>query len=470
MPTIASLAVNVVANTAPFAKGMQTARAEAKLLEASIGTLKGIVAGFEATVAAGFTLHGLKSTAEEMDKITKTAAKLGVSAESMSALDYAAQRSGASFEDLSKAIQMMERNIASGKADKYLADIGINVNEIKRLHAEQQFLAIADKVKSLGNEAQRTNDIMGIFGKGGMGVGRMLMEGGQGIQELMDRAKELGLTFDEEMGKKAEDANDAMLSLQSSLKGLARTLVSELGPAIASSADGLANLIAMKDLQMTGGAGELKGNFFDAMFGKMSDQEFQKFYQQQGNARKQAGGLSDLLIGQYGLTRDQVNVDAMDSAVTRRMDSIIANIQQKQADMGVTTGIDGGGNMLGMMTMMGMNFGMAGMEKFPGMFQLPELDPAQVAKISAAVNESAMANQMQEAVKGGRSFGPAFGAFGQEAGTAEAFRQERRTAMSAKGDDVATKHFEEAKQQTKVLNKIDTDLKAIEKFEVVNIA
>ncbi len=467
--TIGSLAVNVVANTAGFASGMAKARAELKLFSAGVNAVKGTMTGLGAGLVAGFTIHGLKSTAEEMDKITKHAAKLGLSTEALSALDFAAGRSNASFESLAKALQMMERNLGSGAAAQYLKDLGLNIENVRRLSPDRAFLVIADKIKGLGDEARRTNDIMGIFGRGGADIGNLLLEGADGIQSLMDRARELGLAFDEQMGQKAEAANDALLDLQSAVKGLARELVVTLGPALTSALTGLADLIAKKDLIKTVGADELQGNFFDTMLGDMSDADFQKFYQQYGNASKQKGGISSLLIGEYGLTPDKVNVDELDSAITRRFDKITAGIQQRQEDQGLTTGIGQGGSMFALPTLLGMNFGMAAMQKYPGMFHSPENDPAEDARIIAAVNESMLLNQTPTPAPAGGFLPAAFGAFGQEAGTAEAFRQERRTALAGAGD-IPGKQLAEAKAQTKALAKIDKNTADIQKLEVINIA
>jgi hypothetical protein len=71
---------------------------------------------------------------------------------------------------------------------------------------------------------------------------------------------------------------------------------------------------------------------------------------------------------------------------------------------------------------------------------------------------------------GRRGLGVAPGFSALEAGTAEAFRQEHRSASASQASDLTRKQLTEAVKQTTALAKIDASIKQTQKLEIVNIA
>lgn len=55
---------------------------------------------------------------------------------------------------------------------------------------------------------------MKVFGKSGMELIPLLNEGSDGITKLTDRARELGLVFDEQAGRNADAFNDGLDELK----------------------------------------------------------------------------------------------------------------------------------------------------------------------------------------------------------------------------------------------------------------
>lgn len=497
MATVGSLAVNVVANTAPFARGMATARAETKLFASAVGAAKGLVAGFGTALLAGFTIHGLRQTSEDMDKITKGASRLGIATESLSGLQFAAERSGASFESLQQALTIMEKNLGSGAAGKHLAEIGLRLEDVQQMKADQAFVAIAEKLSKIDNVAERTSATLGIFGRGGSELANLLMEGAGGIQALTDRAKELGLTFDEEMGKKAEEANDAMLDLTSSVKGLARELVATLGPAIAEMARGLADLIAAKDLIST--PGETTSVFssqYDALFKNMDDATFQKFQSEFKQFDKsdwkakrrinpitgewEGETLSSFVQGKTGVPTSEFEYSSFVTAMQKRQDAINAAVMERHKNAGIDVAFD--------------EAQLSPMKPGDDVFKVGEqimaqkaADAARAAQqeriydawqpaaglISALGNLDTFGNAppIEEAIRRAvGSGGSARGFSALEAGTAAAFSQERRSALASQEMEVPKQQLAEAKKQTEQLAKIDASVKQTQQLEIVNIA
>lgn len=471
MSTIASLVVDVIANTGPFAKGMAKARAEASLFSKGISSLKGVLAGFGGALVAGFTIKGLQGTAEDIDRINKAASKLGIATEKLSALEHAASLSDVSFETLTKSLTIMERNLGSGKSEEYLTKLGLKLNDLRALSADKALLVIADKIKAIGDVATRTDVTMGIFGKGGTEMSSLLLEGADGIEQLMNRARELGLTFDEEAGDKVEEFNDALTNLMGSIKGLARELVTTLGPALTSTVDGLTDFITARGVVASGGSEShgFYGDKYDKILGGMSDQDFQKFLA----ARRQVGQMDigdrseamAKLLGN-GLSATDISSDDLASAISRRLDAITEQTQKKHQEAGILVG------EVDPFTAIKNSWKAQEEENAENKIKrvsdadwrsMGGADEARIASMIAAL--PALPTMPVARKPGDRA--PGFSVL--EAGTAEAFRQERRSAEASKEMDTAKQQLEVEKQQAKTLSSIDANLKKTQKLEIINM-
>lgn len=62
---------------------------------------------------------------------------------------------------------------------------------------------------------------MQVFGKSGLELVPLLNAGSDGIQTMIDRAKDLGLVFDEDAGAKADEFTDKLDELKGAVGGLA---------------------------------------------------------------------------------------------------------------------------------------------------------------------------------------------------------------------------------------------------------
>src|SRR3970282_912545 len=189
MATIGSLAVNVIARTERFTAGLRKGRRELALFNSAIGRAKGVLVGFGATLAAGFTIGGLKRTAIEIDNIAKLADPLGITTEKLIGLQHASEISGGSAEELSKGLIRLSRNIGHaaikrGDAAKALDRLGLSVMTLKGLEADEQFLRIAGAIAKLPTAAERTSTAMDLFGRSGIKLLPLINEGEQRIREI----------------------------------------------------------------------------------------------------------------------------------------------------------------------------------------------------------------------------------------------------------------------------------------------
>jgi TP901 family phage tail tape measure protein len=175
-------------------------------------------------------------------EIARASQRLGVAVESLQELKYAAEESGASFEDLENGIKKMQKaifNAATGskEAAKALAGIGLSVESLKGLSPEEQFATIGNALSKVQNEAARTAIAMEIFGKGGTALLPMLSGGVDGINEMIMRAKELGIVFSAEDAVAATKFESALKDLKAQVSGV----IFNVGSAVAQALQPFAN-------------------------------------------------------------------------------------------------------------------------------------------------------------------------------------------------------------------------------------
>jgi len=243
---IGAMTVNVNANTKNFSKGMAKTRGEFKKTSASANLFKTAIAaiGAYASIQGIRRLAGvIGETAQELDKLAKTSAKIGIASKEFAGLAHASRIAGVEVNTLDKGLLRMTQGIAeaaegTGEAADAFRRLGINAQELSMMSVEKQFGTIADAVNKVGNNTQALNAIMDIFGTRAASLRNVLKEGSTGLRHLSDEAKILGIAIGEEQLKKVEDMNDAITRLQEAWGGAKNELTINIAPAAAEMLQG----------------------------------------------------------------------------------------------------------------------------------------------------------------------------------------------------------------------------------------
>ncbi|MHB0784436.1 phage tail tape measure protein [Bradyrhizobium sp. 5.13L] len=236
---IGALRVILGADTAGLDKGLK----DSQVGLASFGTTvaAGMAAAAAAVAAAGVAIGvAMKSTIDDMDKLSKTSAKLGVPIEQLSALAYAGELSDVSFEALSKSAAKLSKNLVdaaakpTGDAANAFRALGISVLDSNgQLKSSDQVLGdVADRFEGLKDGSGKTAAAMAIFGKTGADLIPLLNGGRDGLKEMSDEAAKFGLIVDGPTGKAAEDFNDNLTRLHAVWKGLIAQSTAQVLPSM----------------------------------------------------------------------------------------------------------------------------------------------------------------------------------------------------------------------------------------------
>lgn len=226
--------VELFADDSRLARGLRAAQKKLRSFGTAVNKIGlGTIAFGSAIVAP--IIAATKSFADMGDKIGKTSKRIGVSVEALSELEYAASQSGASLEQIEGAFRGMERGIynatkGTGEAKDAFDKLGVPIAEIAGLSPEQQFMVIGESLSRVQDETKRAAMAMAIFGDAGTQLLPMFRDGARGVDELRQKARDLGLVLTSEDVQSAEAFTDTMDNVWRVLKTVTFSIGASVAP------------------------------------------------------------------------------------------------------------------------------------------------------------------------------------------------------------------------------------------------
>ena len=167
-------------------------------------------------------------TTETVNSMSDTAKMLGVGLESLQKWEYAAKQLGSETEYLDKAFQKINNllgQIANGDdVSEQLAKIGLTMDDLAGLDAEQAFMKIRGAISSVGDAATRTALANQFFGdKLGTQLAPVLSATEDELKAWMNEAEKVGIVSEEDaevtgaLGNQIYALKQAFLSLRTEL-------------------------------------------------------------------------------------------------------------------------------------------------------------------------------------------------------------------------------------------------------------
>lgn len=227
--TAFELVAKLTADTSSFDSAMAKAgRTGTNLkgsLESTFAKIKKVAAGALSVAAIKKGIDTVVAFANEVsqagDRIDKQSQALGLSRKAFQEWDYILGQNGASIDSLGVSMKTLNALVldaaAGGKESKTaFAQLGLGIHEIEKLEPEKQFEAVVRAFQKMPAGAQKSALAVKIFGRNGMELLPLLNQSETSIDELRQRAEELGLIM-------SDDAVDAAVVYGDSLDDLQRT-------------------------------------------------------------------------------------------------------------------------------------------------------------------------------------------------------------------------------------------------------
>lgn len=270
---IGNLAINITASSAGLARALNQSSARvqkfaqgvnkafgpraAAAANAFAGGVRNVAlgVGIATTAVAGLTgavlggLKGYEAATAGLDELAKSADRLQTAPEILRQLQFAAEQSGSSFDTLSRALVKLQEQIGAGLAGSSRAvvvefeKLGLSLQQVSQLDAAEQLKVISDALLGLPTAAERARSAVVLFGRGGRDLATLLAQGSAGIEELRQRAEDLGLTLDRDALAAVERARDSINELFTVLGALKDRILAEAAPAIETFTAGLTSAI-----------------------------------------------------------------------------------------------------------------------------------------------------------------------------------------------------------------------------------
>src|SRR5690554_4118542 len=210
-----------------------------------------------AAAAAALTIQGLKA----VDAQAKLARSLDTSIDSLRALKIAAGDAG--LEGLEGSLTRLNRRLGAaemgmGDAAKSVEVLGLNLQELSGMDADERIAAISDAIRDSGMSMQQAARHAQNLGFEQSEAAAFFMQGGDAIRSYRQEVEDLGLSLSEVDAAKVEAANDAFSRMGMFVEGLQQQLAVESAPYLLAISKQVSE--AVKDM---GGLGQVAENVFD---------------------------------------------------------------------------------------------------------------------------------------------------------------------------------------------------------------
>jgi len=238
-----------------WAQSVSKVKQDEKSLAGTASRLSQKFAGVgKALTLAGGAIVGtlgmmVKSYIKAGDEVHKMALRTGFATETLSELRYAAQISGTNLDSLERAVKRMQKTIVDASEgmttyQRAFERIGVNYEELLKLHPEQQFEVLAKAIAAVEDPTIRAATAQDIFGRAGTQLLPLFAQGVEGMEALRQKAHELGMVFDQEAADKAARLADAQATLKGAIQGLTIAIAENIVPVLSRFVEGLSGVIS----------------------------------------------------------------------------------------------------------------------------------------------------------------------------------------------------------------------------------
>lgn len=172
-------------------------------------------------------------TADELDRLGKTAANLNIGVGDLAGLQFGAEREGVAIEKVNAALFTLQKRTGEaaqgiGAAKVAFEQLGISAREFSELDTIDQFKLLADRLSVVSNESERAALTSALFSKeAGREVGKLLKRGSAAIADYVDEATALR-DVTEQATEQAAKFNDINTNLGRELRGLVDKAINPL--------------------------------------------------------------------------------------------------------------------------------------------------------------------------------------------------------------------------------------------------
>jgi len=221
------------------------------------GVTRGVTkVGLAATGAAAALSALVKVNVDFMDKLGKTANKLGIEVEFLQAMRFAAEQTGVKVEALDMGLQRFIRRAAeaakgTGESKRAFEQLGIQLkdNDGNLRDVRDILFDVADGLENTKDSGERVRLAFKFFDSEGVSLVSTLKEGADGLREFEQQAENLGIIISKQSIAKAEMFADSLNVLKKQIQAITANVSAAFIPVLEDVATNLETILS----EMKGG-------------------------------------------------------------------------------------------------------------------------------------------------------------------------------------------------------------------------
>jgi hypothetical protein len=198
-----------------------------------------------------------------IDALGKLSKQTQISVEALQTYGAVAEEAGVGSEAFARSLRKLtvELGKADVEKDNAFKKIGLDVQALKELKPEDTFLAVADALANISNDAERAAAANEVFGKGGILLLPLINDGADALKRAADEAGRIGGVLTQEDVKQVEAMNDRFTQVGKAIQGIINQVTVGLAPALEAVAQEFLDVF-----QQIGGA-EIGATVTEQLFG-----------------------------------------------------------------------------------------------------------------------------------------------------------------------------------------------------------
>ena len=204
-------------------------------------------------VAAGKKLYSMANdVAAAGDEVDKMSQRLGLSREAYQEWGYVLSQSGVDINSVQVGMKTLTNTIDDARNGTETAvtkfeRLGISMTDLENKSREDIFAMAVAGLQNMTDETEKAALANDMFGRSGQEMIPLLNQSAESTQELIDKAREMGLVLSDDAVTAAVNYTDSMDTLKRTFSGVKNQISAELLPGFTSILDGLSGLLVGQD-------------------------------------------------------------------------------------------------------------------------------------------------------------------------------------------------------------------------------
>ena len=191
----------------------------------------------------------IKETAEYGDEVDKMSQKLGLSTDAYQEWDYVLSLAGTEMSSMSTGLKTLTNKLddaknGSEKAQAMFLQLGLSLEDIQGMSREDAFEAVIYGFQDMADSTERAALANDLFGKSGQELAPLFNQTREETEAQIKAAREYGMVMSEDAVQASADFQDSLETMNRTMNGFKRNLVSGFLPSVSTAMDGFTEILA----------------------------------------------------------------------------------------------------------------------------------------------------------------------------------------------------------------------------------